>query len=146
MRNALVLAFFTFVIGFCIGWSWGSRPEESKAPAGGVGSTQFPVHGEANAPWNDPRIPAQTRWVTGVMMDIQTIKPGMTRQDLLKVFTTEGGLSTRTQQTYVHKDCPYVKVDVVFKPVGDGGATGMEGPRDEITRISQPYLQASIMD
>jgi transposase InsO family protein len=45
------------------------------------------------------------------------IKPGMTREDVLRVFTTEGGLSFRTQQTYVLKGCPYIHVDVEFSPV-----------------------------
>jgi hypothetical protein len=40
----------------------------------------------------------------------------MTREDLLRVFITEGGLSTRTQQTYVLKVCPYIHVDVEFSP------------------------------
>lgn len=34
-----------------------------------------------------------TQWIASVMDSIQTIKPGMTREDLSKVFTTEGGLS-----------------------------------------------------
>lgn len=33
-------------------------------------------------------------WVTHTLEKMETIKPGMTRGELLKVFTTEGGLST----------------------------------------------------
>ena len=43
---------------------------------------------------------------------------GMTRADLLKVFTTEGGLSTGLNRTYVYRECQYIKVDVDFEPVG----------------------------
>jgi hypothetical protein len=46
-------------------------------------------------------------WVADSLKKMQTIKPGMTRQDLLAVFTTEGGLSTREQRTYVSRDCQY---------------------------------------
>jgi len=83
---------------------------------------------------------------------METIKVGMTRANLLKVFTTEGGLSTGLQRTYVYHDCPYIKVDVEFEPVGrpardrDGRVTLEEDRRDIITKISRPYLDWSIMD
>src|SRR5262245_11285252 len=60
----------------------------------------------------------QTEWVANSLKEIQTIKVGMTRTDLLKVFTTEGGLSTGLTRTYVYRECPYIKVDVEFEPVG----------------------------
>lgn len=88
------------------------------------------------------------QWVAGVLKQIETIKVGMTRQDLLKVFTTEGGQSTRHQQTFVHKECGYIKVDVVFTPVGQGDqkqiALGL--PEDQIAAISRPYLARPRMD
>src|SRR5438132_8612957 len=83
---------------------------------------------------------------------MQTVKPGMTRTDLLKVFTTEGGLSTGLHRTFVSRDCPYFKVDVEFKAVGrpdrdaGGRVTLVEGNQDIIVKISRPYLQFSIMD
>jgi hypothetical protein len=46
---------------------------------------------------------------------MKSIKPGMTRADLQKVFTTEGGISMRVQRTYVYRNCPYCKVDVEFE-------------------------------
>jgi hypothetical protein len=57
------------------------------------------------------------KWIDHVMRSISTIKPGMTRKDLYDVFREEGGISFRTQKTYVHKHCPYIKVDVDFDPV-----------------------------
>ena len=80
------------------------------------------------------------------------IKPGMTRADLLKIFTVEGGLSTGLQRTFVSQQCPYFKVDVTFRAVGrpekdhDGRVTLTEDQRDEIVSISTPYLALSIMD
>ena len=91
-------------------------------------------------------------WVAQALKRIQTIKPGMTREALLKVFTTEGGLSTGLQRTFVSRDCPYFKVDVEFKVVGrpdrddDGRVTLVEGSQDIIVKISRPYLQFSIRD
>lgn len=75
-----------------------------------------------------------------IMGEIERIKPGMTRAELLKFFTTEGGISTRKQQRYVDRRCPYIKVDVQFQPVGDVAAD------DIISRISQPFLQRMIAD
>jgi hypothetical protein len=91
-------------------------------------------------------------WVAQALMRMQTIKPGMTREALLTVFTTEGGLSTGLQRTFVSRDCRYFKVDVEFKPVGrpdrdnDGHVTLVEGSQDIIVKISRPYLQFSILD
>jgi hypothetical protein len=83
---------------------------------------------------------------------MQTIKPGMTRNDLLKVFTIEGGLSTGLQRTFVSRDCLYFKVDVEFEAVGrpsrdqDGRVTLMEDGRDVIVKISRPYLEFAVFD
>jgi hypothetical protein len=91
-------------------------------------------------------------WVIEVLKRMLTIKPGMTREALLKVFTTEGGLSSRLHRTLVSRDCPYFKVDIEFKVVGrpdrddHGRVTLTEDPRDLIVTISRPYLAFSIMD
>lgn len=91
-------------------------------------------------------------WVAQALKRIQTIKPGMTREALLKVFATEGGISTGLQRTFVSRDCPYFKVDVEFRAVGrpdrdrDGRVTLVEGGQDIIVKISRPYLQFSIVD
>jgi hypothetical protein len=74
-----------------------------------------------------------------------TINPGMTRERLLTVFTTEGGLSTRHHRTYVSRECPYFKVDVEFKAVGQPN-WDEEGDQDVIVSMSKPYLQFSIAD
>lgn len=54
----------------------------------------------------------RTKWIAKVLRQIGKIKPGMRRRDLLGIFTTEGGLSNRFQRTYVHVECPYIKVNV----------------------------------
>jgi len=91
-------------------------------------------------------------WVTNVLIQMQSIKPGMTRERLLSVFTIEGGLSTGLDRTYVSKECPYFKVAVEFKAVGRpdrdeaGRVTLEEDNRDIIKTISSPYLEFSITD
>jgi hypothetical protein len=76
----------------------------------------------------------------------------MTRRTLLTVFTTEGGLSTGLQRTFVSRDCPYFKVDVEFQAVGRpdrderGRVTLVERDEDIILQVSTPYLQFGVMD
>ncbi|MGA7854035.1 MAG: hypothetical protein WCA15_11975 [Candidatus Acidiferrales bacterium] len=94
-------------------------------------------------------------WVADALKKMETIKPGMTRTELLTVFTTEGGTSTPMHRTFVSRDCPYFKVDVTFKAAsGTNGADkdkgeeadSEEASRDVIVEISRPYLDFSIVD
>jgi hypothetical protein len=96
--------------------------------------------------------PQHAQWVAESIKVMQSVKPGMTRADLLRVFTTEGGESTGLRRTYVYRQCPYFKVDVDFEAVGrpsrdgDGRVTLVESGADTIKAISKPYLQFSIGD
>jgi hypothetical protein len=83
-----------------------------------------------------------TAWVADVLNATETVKAGMTRADLMNVFTTEGGLSTTSQQTYVYRQCPYIKVDVKFAP----SSRDKELPTDKILEISRPYLSWYVAD
>jgi hypothetical protein len=91
-------------------------------------------------------------WVARSLKRMETVQPGMTRSDLLKVFRTEGGISQALHRTFVSRDCPYFKVDVEFAAVGrpnrdvSGRETMVEGSRDTIVKISRPYLQFPIGD
>jgi len=85
------------------------------------------------------------RWLSAAMVDMQSIKPGMTRGDLLKVFKEEGGISTRTWRRYAYGKCGYIKVDVDFEAVGEKD-TLEQNPNDRITNISKPFLEWSIRD
>jgi hypothetical protein len=87
-----------------------------------------------------------TKWIDSVLRQARTIKPGMTRQDLLQIFGEEGGMSTRTQRTYVYKDCPFIKVDVEFAVQENPDDRITEPLEDKIVKISRPYLNYSVMD
>ncbi len=106
-----------------------------------------------NSPLGQPEISQNhVTWVAQALKQIQTIKPGMTREALLKVFTTEGGIYTGLQRTFVSRDRPYFKVDVEFRAVGrpnrdrDGRVMLVEDGQDTIVKISRPYSQFSILD
>ena len=86
------------------------------------------------------------KWVSKSLGEMNKVKVGMTRGDLLKVFRGEGGLSTRTQRTYVYKECLYFKVNVKFEPVGEVYERHGVSPDDKIVEISKPYIDYSILD
>jgi len=96
-------------------------------------------------------------WLAGILQRVDSIKPGMTRADLLKVFRTNGQPSpemlalTGLRRTFISRDCPYFKVDVEFEPVAHpewGISTieppGLEDSRDIILKISKPYVQLPV--
>jgi hypothetical protein len=75
------------------------------------------------------------QWVEHSLLVMQSVKPGMTRADVEKIFVREGGWSTRIQRTYVYRECPYFRVAVEFEP-----APGAQEQEDKITSISKPVL------
>jgi hypothetical protein len=83
-----------------------------------------------------------TAWVASVIRTVQTIKVGMTRSDLMKVFATEGGFSTTSQRRYVYCECPLIKVDMKFA----ASSRDEELPTDKIVEVSHPYLAWSVGD
>ena len=91
----------------------------------------------------DPQFSGQ---LATVLEECQSIKPGMARWNLLRIFTTEGGLSTPRHRTYIWRGCPYVKVDVDFNPSDPKQDAHEEQPTDVITKISKPYLDWTVSD
>jgi hypothetical protein len=77
---------------------------------------------------------------------IETIKIGSTRADLLKQFEPNGGISTRTSGSYVYREYPHIKVEVEFESVGPdisgSGNVDVGNPNDKIIKISKPYLES----
>lgn len=101
----------------------------------------FPSSPQAQAvkAWPAYTSPIPASIPAAVRSQIATLRPGMTRADLLKLFGTEGGLSSRTWRTYVWRDAivpeqamvqqngvagtaktmtfaQFIKVDVQFMP------------------------------
>ena len=90
-------------------------------------------------------------WVAASLKRMLTIEPGMSRDQLMRVFTTEGGLFTAMGRTFASRDCPFFKVDVKFRRALDSepnsnGKWLQEFDSDVIASISRPYLQFSVMD
>jgi hypothetical protein len=87
-----------------------------------------------------------TKQISAILTECQKIKPGMTRAELLKIFTTQGGIFTAVHRSFVYRGCPYIKVDVDFT-VSDPKQKGIEErPIDIINKVSKPYLEWSLID
>jgi hypothetical protein len=81
-----------------------------------------------------------------VLLQWQKIKPGMTRADLLKTFTGEGGLYTARHRTFGYRQCWEIKVDVDFELSNPEQSIIDPQPMDIIKRISKPYLEWGTID
>jgi hypothetical protein len=87
-----------------------------------------------------------TNQISEVLRQCQKIKPGATRADLLKIFTTEGGVYTARHRAFIYRGCQYVKVLVDFTPTEPNQDVLDQRPTDTIRSISKPYLEWSIID
>lgn len=115
------------------------------------GAASVRTTGSANP---EPCVQGHDIWLAHLMEKMETIKPGMTRWDVLKVFRAEGGLPGPTptglqRSRFVSQDCPYFKIDVEFEPVARGNLgynlSGFltEDNRDVIVKVSKPYVQST---
>lgn len=144
MRKIFVLFILLSVLSGCVG-------DRTDPTVKSAGNDPIPTseRRSQNAISERPAISEDNKdhieWIVQGLKEIQKIKPGMVRSQLLAIFTVEGGISTRTNRTYVWRRCRYIKVDVEFKPVGDVRSHD-ESSSDVIVKISRPYLQWSIAD
>jgi len=78
------------------------------------------------------------------LKEIETLRAGMTRADVERLFTREGGFRGGTLQAsgqFYYRKCPYLKITVEFEP---GRRGSREQPQDKIVSISKPFLEATI--
>lgn len=87
-----------------------------------------------------------TKQISDILAECKKVAPGATRAELLKIFTTEGGIFTAKHRTFVHRRCPYIKVDVDFTLSDPKQSVLDEQPTDTVSKISRPYLEYSIID
>jgi hypothetical protein len=100
-----------------------------------------------NAPQDEHR-----RWLDERYKEAVSIKPGMTRADLHRLFSVDGGLQTIPDSRYVLKSCGMIKVEVKFDvPQGlsresliDENAAADEALK--IIEVSKPYLEYPAVD
>ncbi len=75
------------------------------------------------------------------------MRPGMTKADLLKVFTEDGGLQRIQRRRFVLRSCHLIKVEIDFD-VPEGTPLSAIPPDNElrIKSISRPYLEPMYAD
>ena len=101
------------------------------------------------------------QWLQERYVEATSIKEGMTRADLLKVFRMDGGLQPYLPNRYVLKSSNLIKVDVEFDvPVvnrmvpedlrferrDSEGFQSVSNDKLKIKRISKPYVEPFMMD
>jgi hypothetical protein len=84
---------------------------------------------------------AHRQWLNEQYTEATSIKPGMSRADLLQVFEEDGGLQRIPATRYLLKSCNMIKIEVEFDT--EYGQAGEEKPDADlkITKVSQPYLE-----
>jgi len=79
----------------------------------------------------------------------KSLKAGMTRSELDKNFTEDGGITFIGQgqhhARYVYRKCPYIKIDVDLTVAGVDEKPAMS-PTDRILKVSRPYLEHPFYD
>jgi hypothetical protein len=76
------------------------------------------------------------------------IKAGMTRDEVEKNFTPDGGLQPSklpSTTRYLYVKCSFIKIDVKFKAAA-ANETGSLSPDDIVVSASKPYLQYPFAD
>lgn len=80
------------------------------------------------------------KWLLERIQEAKSIKPGMSRTALLKVFREEGGFQSNPPTHYRLKNCWMIKIDVTFSPGLHGRPKHLESDLP-IATISTPYLE-----
>ena len=88
------------------------------------------------------------KWVADALRRMQSIKVGMTRADLLRVFQNAGGAYAVPPEVFSYRDCHYFKMTVTFndkrgrpKQDRDGRPSSPTAPDDVIATLSKPYIE-----
>jgi len=98
-------------------------------------------------------LPAQTandqahqQWLEERYKEATSIKPGMTRADLLKLFEEDGGLQTIPAGRYVLKSCRLIQIGVKFDTAYGVNYKPTSDENLKIVEVSKPYLERMAVD
>jgi poly-D-alanine transfer protein DltD len=85
---------------------------------------------------NDKVEEAHQQWLLDRLRDAKSIKPGMSRTQLLELFEEEGGFDTDPPLRYVLKRCPVMHIDVQFMTVDERHAKKHPATADDLLQIA----------
>lgn len=86
------------------------------------------------------------QWLKERYEEATSIKVGMTRADLKKLYYEDGGFQSATKYRYVLKSSGLIKVDVEFDSPGDMNNRTATDQLIRIKSISKPYLEEMFLD
>lgn len=86
------------------------------------------------------------QWLEARYQEATSIKPGMTRADLLKLFEEAGGLQSIPASRYVLKSCSLVQIEVKFATKYGLEYRPVPDKELRITEVSRPYLERMAVD
>ena len=97
-------------------------------------------------------LPAQTandqahqQWLEERYKEAISIKPGMSRADLIKLFDEDGGIQMITATRYVLKSCRLIQIEVKFNAYG-ADFRSIPAKDLKIMEVSRPFLQPMALD
>ncbi len=82
-----------------------------------------------------------SQWLLKCLLDINTLKVGSTRAEVLKIFTVAGGWSTPRECAYVYRGSRYICVEVVYETALDKDGRTIAASGDKIVKISKPTIE-----
>ena len=86
-------------------------------------------------------------WLLDRLREAVSIKAGMSKADLLEVFTPDGGLQRIPPERYILRTCYYIKVHVRFQLPGERPLAKVPPDSElKILIISKPYLEPPIYE
>lgn len=85
-------------------------------------------------------------WLRERIVEAKSIKVGMSRAELLKVFDKEAGLNTNPATHYILRGCPYIKLYVEFESEPGINIRGVSDERLKLKTISEPSLGYLVYD
>ena|ERR1051326_855618 len=87
---------------------------------------------------------AHQQWLEERYKEAASIKPGMTRADLRRLFSEDGGFHSTSEWPYVLKSCSLIKISVKFDKYDFSNRRLDDQVR--IVEVSKPYLEPMFLD
>jgi hypothetical protein len=93
-------------------------------------------------------IPQNVEVTGGCLKNFESITNGMTRAEVEKRLTMDGGLQGISPVRFIDPSCPAFKINVEFDFKKDAADQGRAifGKDDKVIRVSKPYLERPFMD
>ena len=89
---------------------------------------------------------AHEQWLEEKYQEATSIKAGMSRADLLKLFEEDGGLQSIPAGRYVLRSCHLIQIEVKFDTKYGVNYQPTADENLKIVEVSRPYLERMAMD